>query len=514
VVDLAKVAALGTTPIAGASPAGASARYEPEFEKLGAEIAKLESVEGRKSIRWKDVVELANTLLESKTKDLLVGAYLATGLEQTAGYKGLSTGLTVTRDMMKTFWDGLFPEKARLRARSSALQWMSERIGAELAQRPGAGRSDREVLASCEGLLGEINTLVSEKFGEEGPDLSVLTRAVHEKVSSIPPDATAGGGSEAPATLEAEASGGASGGVVRPIDSPEAARQAFAELVGPLVRVAEVLRQAGPTDPVPYRLLRSIIWSDVVATPPAKDGVAELAGGDADFAKEQEARLDKGDYAPVVAECEARFPTDPYWLDLHHLVTRALEGLGRPYAAARKVVEDSVVGVVRSAPGLLELRFSGGMAMAGEPTRLWILHELKALPSSAEASGSGSAGETALAEARKLAARKQFAEAIALIQKELKGLSHRRDRFLCRLNLAKLCQEAGKPELALPQLDGLDEEAKRFMLDEWEPALAVELARLLWKCYKASSTPQKADEYYERLCRLDLSAALAANGKG
>jgi len=514
VVDLAKVAALGTTPIAGANPAGASARYEPEFEKLGTEIAKLESVEGRKSIKWKDVVELANVLLESKTKDLLVGAYLATGLQQTAGYKGLSTGLTVTRDMLKTFWEGLFPEKTRLRARASALQWMSEKIAAELTLRPGAGKSDREVLESCGGLLGEINTLASEKFGEEGPDLSVLTRAVKDKIDSIPPDPPAGGGGEAAASLEPEAPAGAPAGSVRPIDSPESARQAFSELVGPLVKIAEVLRQAGPTDPVPYRLLRSIIWSDAVAAPPAKDGVAELAGGDAEFAKLQEGRLDKGDYGPVVAECEARFPTDSYWLDLHHWVSRALEGQGRAYAAARKAVDDSVAGVVRSVPGLLDLKFSTGVAMAGEPTRLWILHELKALPSSGETAGSGSPGESALAEARKLAARKQFAEAIALIQKELKGLSHRRDRFLCRLNLAKLCQEAGKPELALPQLDGLDEEAKRFALDEWEPALAVELARLLWKCYKSSSTPQKADEYYERLCRLDLSAALAANGKG
>src|SRR6185503_21258698 len=79
VSDLAAVAALGTAPIAGANPAGASARYEPDFEKLAGEIAKLESVEGRSSIKWDIVVDSATALLSTKTKDLLVASYLSMG---------------------------------------------------------------------------------------------------------------------------------------------------------------------------------------------------------------------------------------------------------------------------------------------------------------------------------------------------------------------------------------------------------------------------------------------------
>jgi type VI secretion system protein VasJ len=141
--DLAAVAALGASPIAGANPAGVSSRYEPEFEKMAAEIAKLESVEGKANIKWDVVVECSIALLTGKTKDLLVSSYLALGLTQERGYLGLSQGLTVVRDMMAAHWEGLFPEKTRIRARATALQWMSERVGAMVEKRPPAIKPDR-----------------------------------------------------------------------------------------------------------------------------------------------------------------------------------------------------------------------------------------------------------------------------------------------------------------------------------------------------------------------------------
>jgi len=92
-------------------------------------------------------------------------------------------------------------------------------------------------------------------------------------------------------------------------------------------------------------------------------------------------------------------------------------------------------------------------------------------------------------------------------------LGDRRSRFVCRLHLARLCQEAGKADLALPQLEALDEEARRLGLEEWEPALSGELAQELWKCHTAAAAPEKAREHYVRLCRLNPAAALAADGR-
>jgi type VI secretion system protein VasJ len=506
-------AALGSTPIAGPNPAGVSARYETEFEKLSAEIAKLESVEGRASIRWDDVVNLATTLLSTKSKDLLVAGYFTLGLARKRGFKGLETGLQACRDMIVTFWDGLFPEKTRMRARSSALQWMSERVDAAVGEMSSPSKSDREVLTNCTNLLNELGTLIGEKFTEDAPDLGGLTRAVQGKLDAIPADAPPPQEASADQATAAEAQGAAASEMqalpaVGSVGTPEEARQAIVPACQQFVEIANALRQAVPADPLPYRLIRTAIWSDVTEAPPSAEGVTQLTGGDAAFAAEQEARLDKGDYAPVIADCEARFPSDSWWLDLHLFVFRAMEGLGRPYAAARKAVENMVAWVVRSVPELLDLKFADGTPLAGETARLWILNELGALPSKGMSGGGGRPSEAALAEARKLAARKEFPKAAALVQKSLLGLVGRRDRFAGRLDLSKLCLEGGRPELARPLLEALDQESRAFPLEEWEPGLCVELARELAKCYSALSAPEKMEEAYGRLCRLDLSAAL------
>jgi type VI secretion system protein VasJ len=508
--DLAAVAGLGTTPIAGANPAGASARYEPEFEKLAAEIAKLESVEGKASIKWDIVVDQSIALLSGKSKDLLVASYMTLALLQEDGYPGLAAGFTACKNILGTFWENLFPEKARLRARSQAIQWMADRVAPALQGLSGASKSDKDPLTTALAILTEITTLVGEKFESDPPALGDLQSAVQDKLYSVPADeapASSEPASDASATTTEVAASAAP--APKDIDSADGAREALTEMKERRIKAATVLREANPADPLPYRLLRATIWEDLMDAPAGKDGVTELTGGDAAFGGQMEEKLEKGEYAAVIPECEAKLAADRLWLDSNFYLHRAMEGLGKPYTAARRALSAEVVRLVRACPGLLELKFADGTPMAGEPTRLWILHELSALPS--KSGGAASPLEAALAEARKLVARKNFPEAAALLQKELRGSVNRRDRFLGRLYLAKLCGEAGRMDLALPQLEGLDEEGRKFALDEWEPSLAAEIARELWRCHKASATPEKATEFYGRLCRLDLGAALAAD---
>src|SRR5258707_1148492 len=184
---MANLNTLGLDPVPGAAPAGVSARYEPEFEKLSAEISKLESVEGKASIKWKDIIDLSSSLIGGKSKDLLVGSYLVLSLTQERGYGGLSQGLTIVRDMLQAHWEGLFPEKTRMRARATALQWMSERVGGLVESRPKAIKPDRDVIEKCITLIGEIDGF-ADKFEGSAPDLSLLSRAVKDKFNAIPVD--------------------------------------------------------------------------------------------------------------------------------------------------------------------------------------------------------------------------------------------------------------------------------------------------------------------------------------
>jgi type VI secretion system protein VasJ len=495
---------LGLDPVPGAAPAGISARYEPDFEKLSAEISKLESVEGRASIKWKDVIDLSSNLLAAKSKDLLVSSYLTLALTQERGYGGLLTGLTVVRDMINTHWEGLFPEKTRMRARSTALQWMSERVGAMVEARPKAIKPDRDTIEKCVAVLGEIEG-ASGKFEGSDLDISLLSRSVKDKFSAIPADPPP----EEAAPPSAEAAPAAEAAPPpTPGDTPESAREALAAMREPRIKVATVLREANGADPSAYRLLRTVLWEDLHDLTPGAEGKLEAGGGEPGFEEQMDALLEKGDFAAALKEAESRLPAQPLWLDLNFIVSRALEGLGRSHQAARKAVGDELSAFVRRIPKLMDCKFSDGTPLAGPSASTWILNELA--PFAGKAAGGTAQG--ALGEARKLLARKQFADATKIMIRELEKLSGRRDRFLCRLGLAKICIEGGKPDLALPQLLALDEEARKSGLEEWEPAVSAELAQELWRCFKASPTPEKADEYYGRLCRLSPGDALGVNG--
>ena len=87
---------------------------------------------------------------------------------------------------------------------------------------------------------------------------------------------------------------------------------------------------------------------------------------------------------------------------------------------------------------------------------------------------------------------------------------------MLRLDLAQICIEAGRMELAVPQLEQLEQEVTHFSVEEWEPDLATSVVRWLWQCCtgptKVPSLAERSKDIYARLCRLDPAAAVSAPG--
>lgn len=182
VSDSIAVLFLGTTPIPGPSPTGASARFEAEFERLAAEIDNLDS---EPDTRWPEVVRLSANVLATKSKDLLVASFLTLGLFRTRGDVGLHEGLTVWRDLVRTFWDGLFPEKNRMSARINSLRWLSDRVGAAVLESPPPTASDRAALTGSAAVIEELRRLASARFGQEAPGLDKLARSVSDRLRAV-----------------------------------------------------------------------------------------------------------------------------------------------------------------------------------------------------------------------------------------------------------------------------------------------------------------------------------------
>jgi type VI secretion system protein VasJ len=175
--------------------------------------------------------------------------------------------------------------------------------------------------------------------------------------------------------------------------------------------------------------------------------------------------------------------------------------------------------LLRRLPDLLELRFANGLPVAGSATRSWI--ESEVLPAG-EGGGGGSRGDDPraeiLREAHKLASRNKWPQAMGIYRDQLAAIGPGRERFLLKLAQAKLCQESGKPEYALPILAELDEAVRENRLEKWEPALAIEVIRVYLECQANANRGGTPDldvvpDLLQRLARLDMVSFLQVDGK-
>jgi len=245
--------ALGTQPIPGDKPAGAPARYEAEFEQLEAEISKLGNPAGGE-IKWGDVISLSRKLLSEKSKDLLVGSYFSFAMMQKQGLAGLLEGIQTINGMCQAFWDGMFPEVRRMKARESALDWLIDRVTAALESSPPVAGDEASVLAKVVAVWDDLSAFVNPKLETPNPKLPAFSRALSAK----------GAGSQAAPSAVAGDSGTGTGGTVTssaagpsgPISNRKVAFERLKE-------VADYLKRTEPHSPVAYLVQRAIKWGDM-----------------------------------------------------------------------------------------------------------------------------------------------------------------------------------------------------------------------------------------------------------
>ncbi|MCK5943221.1 MAG: type VI secretion system ImpA family N-terminal domain-containing protein, partial [Planctomycetes bacterium] len=308
-MDLDAIRRLGTEAISEANPAGESVRYEPEFDQLGTEIEKLSSVE-QTPVDWRLVNELASGLLKSKGKDLLVGSYLACGLLEKHGYVGLAAGIDLLNGLVDNFWDGLFPELRRLRARINALEWLGGRLEKVLEARPDPADGDRDALQACIAGLSKLIDDPAERFGPEGPNLGPARRGLKAKLDLIPepePEPEPQPEPQPPAPTNDAASAPAVAAAPppppppppppepEPAETPESVLAALGKFRKQEIEYANVLRAADPSDPRAFLLLREAVWNEQTLA----DRERESTGGD-EFVRIQQAELDDGGYDDVL----------------------------------------------------------------------------------------------------------------------------------------------------------------------------------------------------------------------
>lgn len=545
-VNLEEIQGLGALVIRPDAPCGDPVRDEPEFEQLQTEVRKLELPDGIQP-DWAMVTDLCLGILRGKSKDLLPACFLSFALFRMRGYEGLAAGLQLLLDMVEQHWEGLYPDLKRVRGRLSAIEWFAHRTALEAGART-PGSEELPALESSRERVERLGETLERKAEGGWALLGELRSALQEAanrmtVSSVPvatPGSASGSSSAAPSGGPAAAPAG--GSVASPvfagsITSESEAVQTLEAIRGAAYRLADFLRTGDPKNPLAYRLPRVAAWLPLREVPPATDGVTRIPGYQPpDLGRRLREASDRGQWMGVLEQTEGRIAGAVLWLDLHRYAWQALDALGPDFAPAAEAVAGETAGLLRRLPGVETLKFANGDPLADEATRAWIRERVAPssagdsagpAPAMAALSSPGESADTkdldeARAEARAFLRQKKLREGLAVLQDGAARSRTLRGRIRWGLEIGRLCQEARSPETAYLHLRGLYEEISRAGFEDWDPAGALELTKVLLLSLDevlSSGHPGLDDErafhreLKKRLCRLDIASALASEGR-
>lgn len=518
------ITALAASPVSESSPAGADAKYEPEYEALTAEIGKLSSVSRSSPISWQAVADNGAVILAQKSKDISVAAYMAVALIHTDGAQGFLDGVKLLRGICENFWDDAFPPKAKLRRRLNAYEWWHERALEQL-RKDGQPPVSAALSAEMTEAVGELDSLIGGLMEEAQPlrDIKEAIRAIpllpEEKPKEPEPQAA-----PEPEPLREEPAPQpqlqAAPEPPRPAPSPAPAPQAaqtgdtaaaLSAFVEAARNYAYALRAEDPANYLAWQLPRVALWGKIAALPP-DDGTGQtmVPPPDMDRVEAAERLLAGKNWLKAATAADDLFQSYPLCIDLQRIADEALANLGPSFAAARARLRAETAAFVGRLPGLTALSYDGGVPFVSPATRAW-LDELAHDGQPGGAAGGGRADriDKVIAEARETLAAGDAAGALRKLEDAL-GASAAGNVRLRAEELHMLCsQREAKTAAALAR--ALAREIEQSGLAKLEPDIAVEAMTAACRALDLAGDAEGAEALREKTAAIKPSAVLGWN---
>ena len=541
IIDLEQIVAAALAPCEGDNPAGENARYDKEYEEAQGEIRKLTAMTaGEGGVDWDLVVKNCAALLDKRTKDLNLAAYLTLALLKLEGYQGLAAGLDIINGYMGDLWPSVYPPAKRMKARANLFQWLDDRIAEAVGAEEPDG-SQAEAVRKSFAAAQEMAKTVAEKVDVPVTGLSDLRAALKKWADNFPetetetetepePEPEQAAGQNEPAQTEAKAPPGPQGpapAAPAATAAPAAGHASFTppgdvktgeEALDALDTLVNQMRGLNPASPLPYSLARVAKWGQL-DTEPQSDGSGQtmVPGPRGDEAESFKLMAASSNWADLAEEAESRFleTGGAFWLDLQRLVAQALKAQGFNQAAS--VVAEEAGRLAARLPGLSGLSFVDGRPFADGATLEW-LEEAKA---AAAPAGSGSPSDSDLtASWRKEAVAKagegDLAGGLGLVQKavdEAPGVEYALKR---KLMAAELCLNYGRAGWAVPILEAVALELEGITLKAWAPKFCARVWAGLVRAYQGMAgeleqpdqkMEKRLDEVRRELFETDLALA-------
>lgn len=518
------ITALAASPVSESSPAGADAKYEPEYEALTAEIGKLSSVSRSSPISWQAVADNGAVILAQKSKDISVAAYMAVALIHTDGAQGFLDGVKLLRGICENFWDDAFPPKAKLRRRLNAYEWWHERALEQL-RKEGQPPVSAALSAEMTEAVGELDSLIGGLMEEAQPlrDIKEAIRAIPLLPEEKPkePEPQAAPAPEPPREEPApQPQLQAAPEPPRPAPAPSPAPQAaqtgdtaaaLSAFVEAARNYAYTLRAEDPSNYLAWQLPRVALWGKIAALPP-DDGTGQtmVPPPDMDRVEAAERLLAGKNWLKAATAADDLFQSYPLCIDLQRIADEALANLGPAFAAARARLRAETAAFAGRLPGLTALSYDGGVPFVSPATRAW-LDELAHDGQSGDTAGGGRADriDEVIAEARETLAAGDAAGALRKLE-EAHGASAAGNVRLRAEELHMLCsQREAKTAAALAR--ALAREIEQSGLAKLEPDIAVEAMTAACRALDLAGDAEGAEALREKTAAIKPSAVLGWN---
>ena len=515
-------------PISDEEPAGGKVTYDDDFQQLKTQINEIGAASG--SADYGKIVKLGRRILTEKSKDLRAAGYLVIGEARLNGASGMAEAVKGVRVLIDTFWEELYPAKRRMRGRGNALQFISDRLG-DWLEVTAFEPDDRDALVAARDDLKAIQDFGLKEMGEDAPSLSGLLKTFDKAIKKLPdPEPELSEAPEASGTAEdAEGADEKSPAQQRAGRAPaptEIASDSNAK--NAVTRAVAYFRAADTTDPIPYRLIRTIRWGALRTVPPNESGKTRLEAPRAQRREYLSGLLDQDDYETLIEEAESSFQAGSFhvWLDGQRLLASALGALGKPYEDARTAVMLDTALLVQRLPELPTLSFSDGTPFASPLTAEWL--EMQVQPLLGGGDGAAQPGRTVVEdmmpvtthyeEARQQLTAGDLAGALEHMHDGAAQDTTQKEQFHRRFYVATLCVKGGKPAVALPLLEALDDLIARHALDAWNPPLALAVWTTLHQCCdqlvqqasgdERDALAKRSEQAFAKICRVDARHAL------
>ncbi|MEA1917625.1 MAG: type VI secretion system protein TssA [Campylobacterota bacterium] len=493
-------AQLGVVPISDDSPSGEDVKYDDEFIALSEEIAKLTSVTASSEVDYDRVIKLSNSILENKSKNILVASYLSFGLFKLHGIVGLMDGTKIIADLLENFWGTLFPPARRIKGRINAIAWWIERVTKESENMDSLEVEADKKVELLEN-FNKIDTILNENV-EDAPLLYSLIKTIDMKLTSKQKEEQVVESEQNPQEIQ---NSEVTQNTQEPTQKAPATQQpikqvqitsdnideAFKATVNTLNEITGQMIESKDYRSELFTINRSFAWLDIDSLPPSDKKTTMLNPPDSQEIELLAQLYENKNFEDLLWAAESRVTTYLFWLDLHYYVAESLMSLNHTQTA--NVILNQVNYFITKLPGLENLTFSDYTPFASKSTKKWLYsNDINSNSSSYESSNS-------------------VEEEIECTLSSIDAMNEKMSRSSCVeeevLNNIKICKCLLKLEnrpLMSAYTEKLLNTIEQYSTTKWSPKIATDAYHISIECLQAVDE----DLHSEKIASLSIKLAL------